>query len=460
MSDYETFIASKSATRIFDGIEARDLNPSLFPHQRDLTRWALRKGRAAVFAATGLGKTIIELEWAKQVAARGRVLMLAPLAVAQQTVAEGERFGYSVAYARHDTGERIIITNYEMLHAFDTSQFIGVVLDESSILKALSSKTRAALTQAFRDTPYRLAATATPAPNDYTELGNHAEFLGITTHSEMLSEYFVHDGGSTQDWRLKGHAVTAFWTWVSSWGALVNTPADLGHDDTAYRLPALRSHDVVLPVDHKTAHAAGFLFAEPAATLSDQRAIRRATLDARAAKAAEIANSDNTPCIVWCELNDESKAVHALIPDSVEVSGADSLDEKIAKLHMFASGGVRVMVTKSSVCGFGLNLQHCSRMVFVGSSHSYEGVYQSIRRCWRFGQTKPVDVYTVRAETEQMVVDNYRRKEADAARMAAEMSAVVGDMVRAEVCGATGREFNEYAPAVTMVLPSFLKEES
>lgn len=456
---YQDFIAKKADVRVFDGIDDDDIAEHLFPHQRDLVRWGLRKGRAAIFADTGLGKTAMQVEWARHVSRRGRVLILAPLAVAQQTVAEAQRFGVDIAYRRADAGDLITITNYEMMDRFDLDAFIGVVLDESSILKSFNGSTRNAIITAFKATPYRLAATATPAPNDFTELGNHSEFLGVKSRVEMLAEYFVHDMDTTQDWRLKGHAVKAFWKWVATWGAVVRKPSDLGYDDGAYALPPLRFHEHVLPVDHTTAHAAGMLFAVNATSLSDQRATRRATLAGRVEKAVDVATCDE-PVIVWCEMNDESSAIACAIPDSVEVTGSDDIDVKQSKLAAFASGKARVIVTKPSIAGFGLNWQHCARQVFAGASHSYEQTYQAIRRSWRFGQTRPVDIHIIRAETEQLVIDNYRRKEADAARLGAEMAAQVIDSVRAEVSNASAREFNEYAANTPMTIPSWLKENA
>lgn len=454
---YEAFIDGKARSTAFDGIKPATLAPHLFDHQRDLTRWALAKGRAAVFADTGLGKTAIELEWARHVSERGRVLILAPLAVAAQVVAEGARFGVDARLARRDDGSRIVVANYESMEHFDPAAFTGVVLDESSILKAFDGRTRTRLIESFRETPYRLAATATPAPNDFTELGNHSEFLGIRTRAEMLAEFFVHDMDTTQEWRLKGHAVTAFWKWVATWGAVVRSPADLGYDDSAYRLPPLQMHEHVIAVDTADAWRAGQLFATNAVTLSDQRATRRATLEKRAKQTAAIASMPG-PCVVWVELNDEADAVVAGIPDAVEVRGNEEPEAKVEKLVAFAEGRIRVIVTKSSIAGFGLNWQHCARMVFVGASHSYEQTYQAIRRCWRFGQRSVVDVHIIRADTEQLVVDNYRRKEADAARLAAEMSAQVYDAVRAEVQGATGREHNPYHPSTPITVPSWLSE--
>lgn len=455
---YAAFVARKGASIDVAGLSGDDIAPHLFPFQRDLVRWALRRGRAALFADTGLGKTAMQIEWGRHVLARGRVLALTPLAVAQQTVREAARFGVEAVYARHDTGAPFIVANYEMLHAFDPGAFAGVILDESSILKSFDGRTRTALIEAFKLTPYRLCCTATPAPNDFTELGNHSEFLGLKTRAEMLAEYFVHDGGSTQDWRIKGHAITPFWRWVATWGAVVKAPSDLGYDDGAFALPPLRMHEHVVPVDDGAAARLGLLFAPEARTLQEQRQVRRATISGRVAKAVELAGGD-APCIVWCELNDEAGAAAAAIPGAVQVAGSDDSDTKVAHLMGFLDGRHRVMVSKASMFGYGLNLQMCNRMIFVGASHSYEQTYQAIRRCWRFGQTRPVDVHYVRSEADGCVVANYRRKEADAARMGAEMRAHVGDAVRAEVRG-LHREFNPYEPEVRLTVPDWIGMEN
>lgn len=456
VSDYEAVISEKSTSTPPSGF---DVSPAdhLYPHQRDLVRWAVRRGRAAIFADTGLGKGPMLLDWARNVSNKGRVLVLAPLAVAEQLGREAEKFGVDAAVRRGDAGDRITITNYDMLHAFDPSVFAGIALDESSILKSFDGRTRTTLIRSFESTPYRLACTATPAPNDFTELGNHSEFLGLKTRAEMLAEYFVHDGGSTQDWRIKGHAVEAFWRWVATWGAVIKSPSDLGHDASGFALPELRMHEHVTPIDNHDVRATGVLFAMDARSLSEQRAVRRATIAKRVKIAAELASGDE-PCIVWCELNDESDAAAKAIDGAVQVSGSDSRDDKADRLLGFSDGRHRVMVSKPSIAGFGLNWQHCSRMIFIGASHSYEQTYQAVRRCWRFGQTRPVDVHMIRAETEAAVIANYRRKEADAARMAAEMTAHVADAVRAEVTGLK-REWNPYLPSVEQAVPRWIGQE-
>ena len=457
---YEQIIARKSAAPDAVGmtVDPGALLPALFPHQRDLVRWALRRGRAAVFADTGLGKSLMELEWARHVSALGRVVIATPLAVAEQLAAEGERFGIRAPYRRSDEGDPITVTNIDMLHRFDPSNFVGFALDESSILKAYDGSTRVYITEQWGRVPYRSAWTATPAPNDFTELGTHAAFLGVKSREEMLAEFFVHDGGSTQDWRLKGHAVFAFWRWVATWGAVVRRPSDLGHSDSGYILPPLRMHDHVVALDDGDVRASGRLFADEATTLAEQRAVRRATIDKRVAMAAALCNDDE-PALVWCELNDEGDALEQAIPGAVQVRGADDPEEKAERLLGFAAGKHRVLVTKPGIAGFGLNFQRCARMIFVGASHSYEQRYQAVRRCYRFGQTRPVDVHVIRTEADGAIVANMRRKEADAERLAAEMTAHVGDAVRAEVSGST-REWNPYDPQTPMTVPEWIGEEA
>lgn len=455
---YQDFIAKKLASPPTEGIEPAEITRPLFPHQADLVRWALRGGRRAIFADTGLGKTLMELEWSAQIAEHGRVLILAPLAVAQQTEREAVRFGIEAKYRRADHGDQITIANYEMMDRFDPSLFSGIVLDESSILKSHDGATRNALIDRWSVVPYRLACTATPAPNDHTELGNHSEFLGVKSRAEMLAEYFVHDMDQTQDWRLKGHAVGAFWRWVASWGAMIRRPSDLGYNDGGYDLPPLVWHEHVIPASKEEAIQAGMLFAPEARTLTDQRKVRRGTMDRRVSIAAEIANGIGKPCIVWCELNDEGNALEAAISDAVQVAGADPLETKTSRLVGFADGTHRVLVTKPKVAGFGLNWQHCDTMVFVGASHSYEQTYQAVRRCWRFGQKRPVNVHVIRSEQEAAIAANYRRKEADAQEMSAEMMRLVGDVVRSNVRGSS-REWNDYTPNVEMSIPNWMQTE-
>lgn len=454
---YEDWIESRSRTDEPEGITETNLNAALFPHQRDLVSWALGRARAAIFADTGLGKTLIQMSWADVVAKRGRVLVLAPLAVAEQTVREARRFGIESAYRREDQGDHITVTNYEMMDRFDAGSFVGVVLDESSILKSFTGRTRNALIESFQRTPFRLACTATPAPNDFTELGNHAEFLGVRSRVEMLAEYFVHDGGATQDWRLKGHARSAFWRWVVSWAALVKRPSDLGYSDEGFALPPLTHEELVISIDHADAREVGRLFLDDARTLTDQRDTRKATRQARVdAIARAITSEPNEPALVWGEYNAECDAITASIPGAVQVSGSDTPDEKARKLLAFADGEIRVLITKPSIAGFGLNWQHCARVYFVGASHSYEQTYQAIRRCWRFGQKREVIVRTCVAETERAVISNLRRKHEDAEEMSRQMLEHVSQAAYATGSGAR-RQWNEYEPKMTMEVPGWLR---
>jgi len=458
VSNYEEFIARKLSHAPACGFEPGALSESLFPFQADLVRWALRRGRAAIFASTGLGKTRMQVEWARHVP--GDVLILAPLAVAAQTVREARELGVDVTLCRDgaDVKPGVNITNYDRLHRFDASRFQGVVLDESSIIKHHAAKTLQQLLEAFARTPYRLAATATPSPNDYTELATHAEFLGICKRAEMLAEFFVHDGGDTALWRLKGHARSAFWQWVASWGALVRDPSDLGYDAESYKLPELRTHHHIIAVDHRQAHAAGFLFVHEASDLMARRQARRASLDARCEAAAELVNADREQWIVWCDLNDEGRRLAELIDDAVEISGADEAEEKEQAIVDFISGKIRVLVSKSSIFGFGLNLQCCSRMAFVGVTDSWESYFQSVRRIWRFGQRKPCNVHIFASESEGAVIRNLERKQADAEAMARELSAETRNAVISEVRG-SARTVNEYRARTGMKIPAWLRSE-
>lgn len=465
MADYDDtypeWLGRKSRLTGFRGVDALRLAANLFPHQRDLVRWSLRKGRAAIFADTGLGKTMMQLAWAENVARQGRVLILAPLAVAAQTVREGERFGIECRYLQVDSMDpdhKIVVTNYERLASFDPADFVGVVLDESSILKSFNGKTRNAIISGFANTPYRLACTATPAPNDFTELGNHAEFLGVRTRTEMLAEFFVHDGGSTQDWRIKGHAVGPFWSWVSTWGAIVRSPADLGHDASDYQLPPLEMVEHVIPVNHADSWAKGYLFAPEAASLSDSRAARRNTLQGRVEKTIElIEQAEGRPVIVWCELNQEQNELAKRLGNAAfSVQGSDTAESKETQVLFWIRGKRPVLLSKPRIVGFGLNFQHCADMVFVGASYSYEQTYQAIRRCWRYGQTRSVKVHVLRAENEANVIETYRRKERDAETLASEMTTRVRDSVLAEVTGKTPSRWNEYSPRRRVEIPKWM----
>lgn len=449
---YSAFLTTKALVAQPAGIDpdAAAFPDAMFPFQRALVSWALRKGRAAIFADTGLGKTVMQLAWAAQIP--GPVLILAPLAVARQTVSEGARWGFDVTYARSQDGasDGITITNYEMIGKFDPAAFAGVVLDESSILKSFEGKVRTQLIAAFAGTPYRLACTATPAPNDIAELANHAEFLGIMSRVEMLAAFFVHDD---EGWRLKGHAREPFYRWLASWGMAVKRPSDIGFDDTGYDLPALSILPEILPTDYTPP---GQLFSTTLKGVGDRAAVRKETITERCQRAADlIASAPDEPWIAWVGLNDEGRMLAAMIPDAVLVEGNQSPDEKADALSGFADGRHRVLITKASIAGFGLNFQRCARMVFVGMGDSYEQYYQAIRRCWRFGQTRPVTAHIVLTEPEEAIFDNVKRKERDAEAMGRNLVQHVAAYERAEIAGA--RANLVYEPTQDMTLPAWLE---
>jgi len=442
MMEYQEFLERKAIVDRSTGLDTvPPLNPALFDFQSDIVSWALKRGRAAIFADCGMGKTPMQLEWAKHIP--GRVLILAPLAVAQQTVREGKKFGIDVIYARQqsDAGSGITIANYEMLEHFDVSEYTGIVLDESSILKSYDGKTRTQIIEAFAKTPFRLACTATPAPNDYMELGNHAEFLGVMSRVEMLSMFFVHDGGETQKWRLKGHAESEFWKWLASWAVMIRKPSDLGYDDGDFILPEMHMHEHSVSVSKIDD---GHLFPVEAQTLQERLRARKDTITDRVAECAAVVNNSKGPFLIWCNLNEESAQIANAIPGAVEVKGSDSNAHKEKAMAGFSDGSVRVLVTKPSIAGFGMNWQHCANMAFVGLSDSYEQFYQAVRRCWRFGQKNPVNVHIITAETEGAVVANIKRKEADAMKMAANMVEHMKDLNRQALAGATQRIKADY----------------
>jgi hypothetical protein len=418
---YEDFVRSKRLLVKPSGFDADAATfPSdLFDYQRDITRWALRLGKAAIFAGTGLGKTVMQLTWAEAVAKQtGQpVLILAPLAVAQQTAnTEAPKFGFhdALCASQSDVKPGVNITNYDKLHRFDPSVFAGIVLDESSILKSFDGSTRTALIEAFISTPYKLACTATPAPNDFMELGNHAEFLGVMKRTEMLAMFFVHDGGETQKWRLKGHAEDDFWKWMASWSVMFESPTDLGYDGSRFVLPPLQMHEII--VDSQVVPE-GMLFATEAQTLLERRRARKNSVDDRVQEVAMRANASDEPWLIWCDLNTEGDLLAKAIPGSVQVAGSDGNDAKESRMLGFTTGAHRVLISKPTICGFGMNWQHCPNVAFVGVSDSYEQFFQALRRCWRFGQAKSVNCYIVASTAEGAVLSNIKRKEADAQKM-------------------------------------------
>ena len=452
--NYIDFLSKKAVIDVPTGLSnVPELNKMLFPHQQDMVRWALRRGRAALFADCGLGKTPMELEWAHK--QPHECIIVAPLAVAHQFVREAEKFGVDVAYAKDQSQitKRITITNYERLENFHIEQFGAVSLDESSILKNSSGAYCTWMIDAFKNTPFRLLASATPAPNDVMELGTQAEFLGIMSRGEMLAMYFTHDGGDTSKWRVKGHAQQAFWTWMASWSVMIRKPSDLGYSDDGFVLPPLKMHEHQVSVESPTQ---GFLFALEAQTLQERQQARRDSIPDRVKACADLVNSCDRPFLVWCNLNEESAQLAAAIPDAVEVTGSDSDEKKEAAIVGFLEGKYRVLVSKPKIAGLGLNLQHCADMAFVGLSDSYEQLYQSIRRCYRFGQKNTVNVHVITAETEGAVVSNIKRKEREAEETYNSMIEHIKDLNAAALHGGSLRNKTTYHPDVPMVLPSFL----
>lgn len=452
-SEYQEFLENKKFVLESTGFEVErgDLNSNMFDFQKDIVRWALAKGRAAIFASCGLGKTLMQLEWANQICKRigddCKVLILAPLSVSTQTVREGEKFGIPVTLceSQDDVRNGINITNYEKLDKFVAKEFFGIVLDESSILKSFTGKVRTQIIDCFAHVPYKLACTATPAPNDYMELGNHSEFLGVMTRSEMLSMFFVHDGGRTSQWRLKGHCTDIFWEWMASWAVFIDNPANLGYDGSDYILPKLNIHEICVDADEPI---------NETLTLTERRNARRESLKARCAKAAEIINSSDEQFMVWCNLNDEQHELESVIQDNVSVEGATPNKLKIDREWDWRNGFARTLISKPECFGYGMNWQHCHNMIFTGLSDSFEQYYQALRRCWRFGQTEEVNVYIIISAKEGCVKANIERKEADFEHMQTEMIKHTKEITKKEL-KKTCRISTPYNPTVQMILPDW-----
>jgi len=410
--NYSKFLEQKNWSVKISGIEKDVFSEFLFDYQKEIVRWALKKGKAAIFADTGLGKTIMQLEWAQAVFEKTNksVLIVAPLCVAAQTEREAAKFGYQVKYVRDEKEEKgIYTTNYEIIDKFDLSKFSGIVLDESSILKHQDSKTRKKITESCANISYKLSCTATPSPNDFMEIGNQAEFLGIMRMSEMLSTFFVHDGGETQKWRLKGHGKDKFWKWMASWAIVFRKPETLGfYGGASHELPELETHHHTIS-HNKTLE--GFLFPVTAQTLQERVIARRQTVEDRTNACARKVNEEAGQWIVWCNLNSESSKLVDKIKDAVEIRGSDSHSVKEKTIIDFMDGNIRVLVTKPSIFGFGLNLQNCNKMAFVGLNDSYEEYYQAVRRCWRYGQKEKVNVHIFTSDIEGAVLQNIQRKE-------------------------------------------------
>ena len=454
--EYVDFLQQKTRAVEHTGFDPSGDFGKLFPWQRDVTAWACKNGRAALFEDCGLGKTPQQLTWANEVhAATGDpVLILAPLAVSQQTVREGRKFGIDVNLAERDSDivNGVNITNYEKLDKFDTSRFAGVVLDESSILKAYTGKVKRQIVDAFKNTPYRLAATATPAPNDLMELLNHAEFLGIMRSSEALSCWFIADQRNSGHYRLKGHAEKDFWQWVASWAVCISKPSDIGYDDEGYTLPPLEEIDNILSTG-------AVLDMESAAKKVDMSATgfhkeKKRTLDIRTKRTAELAAQADGQVLVWCYQNDEADVLKRIIPDSVEVRGSDKAKIKEKAAMDFVEGRKRVLISKPSIFGYGLNFQNCHESIFCGMDYSYESYYQAVRRLYRFGQDKPVKIWRVLGDTERHILDVVDEK----AKMKAAMGESMAQAMKEYQTGAVhGRSFTLDLKTQIAELPGWLE---
>jgi hypothetical protein len=464
LTDYHDLIARKAVSFEARGLsKIPTLNPAMFGHQRHSTEFALRTGCAALFLDTGLGKSLCALEWGRIIVEHTNkpVLMLAPLAVGPQHQREAEKFGIDARYIRepHEiTGAGVWITNYERIDKFDASAFAGVILDESSIIKGFNGRTSRWLIQSFAATPYRLACTATPAPNDHMELGQHAEFLGVMRGMEMLSRWFVNDTSTaSQDWRIKGHAVDAFWDWVASWSRCIAKPSDIGLSDDGFGLPSMEMFQHIVAADRSADAGAekdgqGRIFRMPETSATSIHREKRLTIDARADVVAGVVAAEPTETwIIWCDTDAEADALTDRIPDAIEVRGSMSAEVKEDRLIAFSTGKARVIVTKPSIAGFGLNWQHCARQAFVGLSFSYESFYQAVRRSHRFGQTRPVHVHVAMADTEKAIWDVVSRKAEDHDTMKSAMRASMARATNAQVARAP------YHPTRNVELPTWLR---
>lgn len=461
LSLYRDIIAASRGAFVPTGFSGDfDLPSSLFPHQRAAVEFSLRAGSSAMFLDTGLGKTRAALAWGHEVVRRTNkpVLMLAPLGVTRQHAREAEDVGIDAVVSREGGPQdaQIVITNYERLHLFNPADFAGIILDESSILKSFTGQTTKRLIEAFARTPYRLACTATPAPNDHTELGTHAEFLSVMTRDQMLMRWFLHDSADTGTWRLKGHGVRPFWDWVASWARCISKPSDLGFSDDGFAMPELRMHRHLVAADRLTGRGEekdgqAHLFRMPDMSATSVHTEKRLTCEARARMVAEIVAAEPVePWTVWVETDYDADAIMAAIPDAVEVRGSMSAEQKEERLTAFTTGAIRVLVTKASIAGFGLNWQHCARTVFAGMSFSYEAFYQAVRRHWRFRQTRPVDCHVVFADTEAAIWDVVSRKAGDHDAMKREMTQAMARAHRTET------RLHSYQPQKPATLPAWM----
>jgi superfamily II DNA or RNA helicase len=458
LNTYKEFIASKKIRAQRYGFSPTVMNEHLKDWQWRIVDWAVRRGRAALFADTGLGKTLMQLAWSENIVENhGAVLLLCPLGVRHQTVAEAKKFGIGVeckvVESERDLCNGINVTNYDKLHMFDPTWFAGIVLDESSILKSMTGKIRAKLNDMFCNTQFKLACTATPSPNDNMELGNHSKFLGVMQSSDMLNRFFYHDSGETSKWVIRPHGKDAFWDWVASWAVCIGMPSDIGGSDDGYILPPMHVNRHFVEIENLGVPA-GMLFNTLGVSATTIHVEKRLTCDVRVSKASELANNHDGACIIWCDTNQESTALASSIYGAEELTGSCSTERKERLLLDFANGSLLKLVTKPKICGMGLNWQHCRKMVFAGLTYSFEQYYQAVRRIYRFGQQSEVDIDIVLAETDSAINASIARKESDFACMRSGMAAAMRN--------STWQEFGlddlkkEYTPTKEVRLPDWI----
>lgn len=456
---YEEFLKTKEIRAVACGfdIDRESITKYAFDYQKDIIAWACKKGKCAILTGCGSGKTLMQLEWCKAVHEKtGKpVLIVAPLSVVRQTQGEAKKFeicDVTICRKQEDVTNGVNITNYEMVEHFNVSVFSGVCLDESSILKGFNNTYTVMLTEMFCLTPYRLLCTATIAPNDYTEIGTSCEFLGIMSREEMLATYFIHDSGDTSKWRLKKAGVNKFWEWFATWAIYFNSPKDLGYEGEGYDLPPLNIKRVLTESEPEE----GSLFVQLAETLDERRAARKESLEDRSDIAADLVNGHIwDQWLVWCDYNDESSILKQKIDHCVEVKGSDEPEYKAQASIDFADGKIHALVSKPSIFGFGSNFQSCHKMIFCGLSDSYERFYQAVRRCWRFGQKSPVDVYIILSEKEMNVLDNITRKQKQMDEMQKQMTALMREVTLSEIKHTT-RITTEYKPLKEMEKPAWI----
>lgn len=459
---YQDFLQEKTIKIHNSGfhVDLGSINSVLFDWQKHIDQWALNNGKSALFEECGLGKTFQQVEWAKHVQAYtdDKVLIVSPLAVAHQTIQEAAKLGIQIQYIRSqsEANKGIYITNYDMLKEFDGGEWSGVVLDESSILKAYTGQTKRMILSMFETVPYKLACTATPSPNDYLELGNHAEFLNVMRSNEMIQRWFINDTMQAGGYRLKKHAEEDFWKWVTSWAVCISKPSDLGFPDEcaqySFNMPKLNIINEMISVDHTRAFEKGQLFVDGTVSATELWREKKTTYRKRCERAAEIIGKSRDYWIVWCDTNDEANYLKELLPKAVEVRGSESVKEKERKLSAFSNGETKQIITKSDIAGFGLNWQHCNKMIFVGVTYSFEKTYQALRRSWRFGQTKDVNAYMITAESEGEVLKTLQEKEL----LHQEMQASMNKAMRVHGLAKTDhRSAVQYESLVEMKIPKW-----